>query len=45
MKIAVGSDHAGYPLKIALLDTLKAKGHEIGRFWLVWTQILWIFLT
>lgn len=32
MKIAVGSDHAGYPLKIALLDTLKAKGHEIEDF-------------
>ncbi len=28
MKIAVASDHAGYPLKAALLPHLKALGHE-----------------
>ena len=32
MKIAVGSDHAGYPLKIQLLDALRRKGHEIADF-------------
>lgn len=31
MKIAIGSDHAGFPLKMALLDKLKAK-HEITDF-------------
>lgn len=28
MKIAIASDHAGYPLKAALLPLLKALGHE-----------------
>lgn len=32
MKIAVGSDHAGYELKIRLLDKIKALGHEIVDF-------------
>ena len=31
MRIAIGSDHAGYPLKMALLEKLKAK-HEIQDF-------------
>jgi ribose 5-phosphate isomerase B len=29
MRIVVGSDHAGYALKINLLDALRARGHEI----------------
>ena len=32
MKLAIGSDHAGYPLKIQLLDKLREKGHEIIDF-------------
>ncbi|QHQ60915.1 RpiB/LacA/LacB family sugar-phosphate isomerase [Anaerocolumna sedimenticola] len=32
MKIAVGSDHAGYELKIKLLDGIKKLGHEITDF-------------
>lgn len=32
MKIAVGSDHAGFPLKGKLLDILRSKGHEITDF-------------
>ena len=32
MKIAVGSDHAGFPLKGQVLDALRAKGHEILDF-------------
>jgi ribose 5-phosphate isomerase B len=32
MKIAVGSDHAGFPLKGKVLDELRAKGHEIADF-------------
>jgi ribose 5-phosphate isomerase B len=32
MKIAVGSDHAGYELKVRLLDQIKALGHEIVDF-------------
>jgi ribose 5-phosphate isomerase B len=32
MKIAVGSDHAGYELKIRLLEGLKSRGHEIIDF-------------
>ena len=32
MKLAIGSDHAGFPLKIQLLDKLRAKGHEIIDF-------------
>lgn len=31
MKIAIGSDHAGFPLKTALLEQLKVK-HEIQDF-------------
>lgn len=29
MVLAVGSDHAGYSLKLALLDTLRKKGHTV----------------
>ncbi len=29
MRIAVGSDHAGYPLKAALTGWLKELGHEV----------------
>lgn len=29
MKIAIGSDHAGYPLKRHLVDVLTAAGHEV----------------
>jgi len=29
MKLAVGSDHAGYALKVRLLGDIKALGHEI----------------
>lgn len=32
MKIAVGSDHAGYELKLRLLDQIKALGHEVIDF-------------
>lgn len=32
MNIAVGSDHMGYPLKTALLDVLRAKGHTLQDF-------------
>jgi ribose 5-phosphate isomerase B len=28
MKIAVGFDHAGFPLKQTVLDTIRAAGHE-----------------
>jgi len=28
MKIAVGFDHAGFPLKKTILDTIRAAGHE-----------------
>src|SRR5512138_2099874 len=28
MKIAVGFDHAGFPLKYTVLDTIRAAGHE-----------------
>lgn len=28
MRIAIGSDHAGLDLKLAIADHLKAKGHE-----------------
>jgi ribose 5-phosphate isomerase B len=28
MKIAVASDHAGYPLKAGVLDVIRAAGHE-----------------
>lgn len=29
MKIAVGTDHAGFPLKDGLVDAMRAAGHEI----------------
>ena len=29
MILAIGSDHAGYPLKIQLLDALRRKGHTL----------------
>jgi ribose 5-phosphate isomerase B len=29
MKIAIGSDHAGYHMKNRLRDTLRAEGHEV----------------
>ncbi|TPW20029.1 MAG: ribose 5-phosphate isomerase B [Elusimicrobia bacterium] len=29
MKIAIGADHAGFPLKAAVVEALKAKGHEV----------------
>lgn len=28
-RVAVGSDHAGYPLKVEVLQYLKKKGHEV----------------
>ena len=32
MRVAIGSDHAGYRLKEALKDFLKEEGHEIEDF-------------
>ena len=29
MKIAIGADHAGFPLKTELIDCLQASGHEV----------------
>jgi ribose 5-phosphate isomerase B len=29
MKLAIGSDHAGYPLKANLVTYLRAQGHEV----------------
>ncbi|SDF00054.1 ribose 5-phosphate isomerase B [Limimaricola pyoseonensis] len=29
MRLVIGSDHAGFPLKAHLLDHLKARGHEV----------------
>lgn len=29
MKLAIGSDHAGYPLKMYLITYLRAQGHDI----------------
>ena len=29
MKIAIGADHAGFPLKAAVVERLKAGGHEV----------------
>ncbi|MCD4686709.1 MAG: ribose 5-phosphate isomerase B [Anaerolineae bacterium] len=29
MKLAIGSDHAGYPLKAYLVTYLRAQGHEV----------------
>ena len=33
MKIAVGSDHAGYKLKNIVIDFLKSQNYEINDFW------------
>lgn len=30
MKIAIGADHAGFPLKAAVVERLKARGHEVS---------------
>lgn len=32
MKIAIGSDHAGFPYKQPLIDWLVSKGHEVKDF-------------
>jgi len=32
MKLAVGGDHAGFPLKGAVIEFLRAQGHEIEDF-------------
>ncbi len=32
MKIAIGSDHAGFKYKQALIDFLKEKGHQVQDF-------------
>jgi ribose 5-phosphate isomerase B len=32
MKIAVGSDHAGYDLKVNVIEYLQEKGHEVEDF-------------
>lgn len=32
MKIAIGSDHAGYPLKKPILEYLKKKGHKVEDY-------------
>ena len=32
MKIAIGSDHAGYQYRIQILDRLKSQGHEVLDF-------------
>lgn len=29
MKIAIGADHAGYPLKAQIVDYLRAQGHDV----------------
>lgn len=29
MKIAVGADHAGFPLKDPIVDTIRSAGHEV----------------
>lgn len=29
MRVAIGSDHAGYPLKQHLIDTLRTLGHQV----------------
>ena len=29
MRIALGADHAGLPLKVAVTDTLRAQGHDV----------------
>src|SRR3954453_16935533 len=32
MKLAVGGDHAGFPLKGAVIEFLRAQGHEVEDF-------------
>ena len=32
MKIAIGSDHAGYPYKQKIIEFLKEKGHEVKDY-------------
>lgn len=32
MKIAIGSDHAGYAYRLKIIDHLKAAGHEVRDF-------------
>ena len=32
MKIGIGADHAGYDLKIKVIDYLKENGHEVEDF-------------
>jgi ribose 5-phosphate isomerase B len=32
MRIAIGADHAGYPLKQHLVATLRALGHDVADF-------------
>jgi ribose 5-phosphate isomerase B len=32
MKIAIGSDHAGFPLKRPIIEYLEAAGHEVTDF-------------
>jgi ribose 5-phosphate isomerase B len=32
MKIAIGSDHAGYKYRLAIIDHLKSLGHEVRDF-------------
>ncbi len=32
MKLAVGGDHAGFPLKGPVIDFLRAKGHEVDDY-------------
>jgi len=29
MKLAIGGDHAGFPLKGPVIDFLRAQGHEV----------------
>ena len=29
MRIAIGADHAGYPAKDAVKETLESQGHEV----------------
>ncbi|RSL33647.1 ribose 5-phosphate isomerase B [Salibacterium salarium] len=32
MRLAIGSDHAGFPLKATILDFLRKEGHEVEDF-------------
>ena len=32
MKIAIGGDHAGFDLKVKVIEKLKAEGHEVKDF-------------